>query len=211
MVTITKDTEKLMDLYLQNMATAIETVNTIKEVIKNFDNKVFNARLCNKLEEVINAGRDKTKALYFGLELNTSSLKMDMRFYNHRSFAGEKYFCYLPNDLEKITLIPYTPSGYNVYYATAGNNEKYNARQDDAYFYLDGDKLRINADYINKRLDVGREDLIKQMAKITEDRRRIVEYETKREALAKELREIQCDMAYECKAVYNLKDYNTLI
>lgn len=210
MVTITKDTEKLMDLYLQNMATAIETVNTIKEVIKNFDNKVFNARLCNKLEETINAGRDKTKALYFGLELNTSSLKMDMRFYNHRSFAGEKYYCYLPHDLEKITLIPYTPSGYNNYYNTE-DNAKFNARQDDAYFYFDGNNLRINADYINKRLDEGREDLIKQMAEITEDRRRIVEYETKREALAKELREIQCNMAYECKAVYNLKDYNTFI
>ena len=210
MAQITKDTEKLMDLYLQNMATAIETVNTIKEVVKTFDNKVFNARLCNKLEEVVNAGRDKTKALYFGIELDASSLKMDMRFYNHRSFAGEKYFCYLPNDLEKITLIPYTPSGYNVYY-NAENNVKFNARQEDAYFYLDGDKLRINADYINKRLDEGREDLIKQMAKITKDRKRIVEYEAKREALAKELREMQCNMTYECKAVYNLKDYNTFI
>ena len=210
MVQITKDTEKLMDLYLQNMATAIEIVNTIKEVVKTFDNKVFNARLCNKLEEVVNAGRDKTKALYFGIELDTSSLKMDMRFYNHRSFAGEKYFCYLPHDLEKITLIPYTPSGYNNYY-NAENNYKYNARQDDAYFYFDGNNLRINADYINKRLDEGREDLIKQMAKITKDRKRIVEYETKREALAKELRDIQCNMAYECKAVYNLKDYNTFI
>jgi len=211
MVQITKDTEKLMDLYLHNMATAIESVNTIKDVIKTFDNKVFNARLCNKLEETINMGRDKTKALYFGIELDTSKLKMDMRFYNYRSFAGEKYFCYLPNDLEKITLIPYTPSGYNVYCATAGNNNKYNARQEDAYFYFDGNNLRINADYINKRLDEGREDLIKQMAKITKDRKRIVEYEAKREALAKELRELQCDMAYECKAVYNLKDYNTFI
>lgn len=210
MAQITKDTEKLMDLYLQNMATAIETVNTIKEVIKNFDNKVFNARLCNKLEEVVNAGRDKTKSLYFGIELNTSNLKMDMRFYNHRSFAGEKYFCYLPNDLEKITLISYTPSGYNNYY-NAENNAKYNARQEDTYFYFDGDNLRINADYINKKLDEGREDLIKQMAKITKDRKRIVEYETKREAIAKELREMQSNMAYECKAVYNLKDYNTFI
>lgn len=210
MVQITKDTEKLMDLYLQNMATAIETVNTIKEVIKSFDNKVFNARLCNKLEEVVNAGRDKTKALYFGLDLNTSSLKMDMRFHNYRSFAGEKYFCYLPHELEKITLIRYTPSGYNNYY-NAENNVKFNARQEDTYFYFDGNNLRINADYINKRLDEGREDLEKQIAKITKDRKRIVEYETKREALAKELRDIQCDMAYECKAVYNLKDYNTFI
>lgn len=210
MIEITKDTEKLMDLYLQNMATAIETVNTIKEVIKSFDNKVFNARLCNKLEETINAGRDKTKALYFGLELNTSNLKMGMRFYNYRSFAGEKYFCYLPNDLEKVTLIPYTTSGYNNYY-NAENNAKFDARQEDAYFYFDGNNLRINADYINKRLDEGREDLIQRMAKITKDRKRIVEYETKREALAKELREMQCDMAYECKAVYNLKDYNTFI
>lgn len=210
MVTITKDTEKTMDLYLQNMATAIETVNTIKEVVKTFDDKVFNARLCNKLEEVVNAGRDKTQALYFGLELDTSKLKMEMKFYNNRSFAGEKYFCYLPHDLETITLIPYTPSGYNNYY-NAENNAKFNARQDDAYFYFDGNNLRINADYINKRLDEGREDLVKKMAKLTKDRKHIVEYETKREALAKELRALQCDMAYECKAVYNLKDYNTFI
>lgn len=206
----TVDNERMMDLYLSNIDKAIEKIDTIKGVILTFNDKVFNARVVNKLEEVINKDLPSTKHFYFKLEFNTSALKFTMRFYNYRSFAGTDYYQYLPDGMEAIDLIPYTPSRYNSYYETDGN-KKYYARQEDTYFYIDGNNLRINADFICKRLDEGREVLEDKKAKLQEDRARVDEYETIKQNLIEQLKNLQCGMSWECKSVYHLKDVNTFI
>ena len=206
----TVDNERMMDLYLSNIGKAIEKIDTIKDVILTFNNKVFNARVVNKLEEVINKDLPIEKHFSFKLELNESALKFSMRFYNYRSFAGTDYYQYLPDGMESIDLIPYTPSRYNPYYETDENKKYYN-RQEDAYFYIDGNNLRINADFICKRLEEGRGMLEDKKVRLQEDRARIEEYETIKRNLIEQLKELQCGMAWECKSIYHLKDVNTFI
>lgn len=209
MVRITEDQKKTLELYLSNMRMAIEKIDTIKEVVRTFDNKVYNKRLENKICEVLNEGLSSTKQLYFHISLDNRNLKMELCFYNNRSFAGEKYFCYLPSGYEKIDVIPYTYTDYNAYYTE--KNGKYFERQDDCYYYIDGGNLRLNADYICKRLDEGKQDLKDRMARIETDNARFVEYETKRAELVEQLKDLQNNMAYELKAMYNSKDYSLYI
>lgn len=209
MVNFTEDNEKLCKLYLQNLETACGLIDTIKEVIKTFDNKVFNARVKNAVEEKINEGRPSTENIYFYITLNETNLEIELAFYNHRSFAGRDCWVYLPHNYEKIQLIPYTRSKYNQYYTE--KNGKFYQRQEDTYFYIDGKNLRINADYICEQLDKGRDKLREQMEIIKKDMARVVEYETKRLEIVEQLRAIQSTFSYTVKAMYNLKDYNTYI
>ena len=208
MVNITKDNE-LLDLYLHNARTSCELMGTIKEVLKTFNNKVFNARVKNKVEEALNAGKPVTEHIYFYIELDKQNLKMYLAFYNHRMLHVENGCVYLPHSYEKIDLIPYTSSGYNPYYRE--KNDSYYARQDGVYFWIDGNNLRMNTNYICDLLDAGRQAIFEEIARITEDRKRFAEYETKRQELVKQLRELQENMSYTVKAMYGSKDYNTYI
>lgn len=209
MVNFTEDNEKLLDLYLQNVQTACDLVDTIKEVVKTFDNKVFNSKVKNKVEEIINAGKPSTENIYFYITLNETNLEIELAFFNHRSFAGRDCWVYLPHDYERLQLIPYTRSEYNQYYKEKNGN--FYQRQNDCYFYIDGKNLRINADYICERLDEGRKQLQEQVKIIERDRARVVEYETKRQELVEQLRALQNTFSYTVKAMYNLKDYDTYI
>lgn len=216
---------KLMDVYIQNMRKAVELIDSVFiPTIKDFDGKVFNARLENTLKKKLE-GKEAKDNIYCSVELNYRKCAIAVCFYNHRSVFYEEE---LWNSEEKQQRIAYLPEGmtdisicsiysdFNQY--DSEKNKSYNKYDEEHYFYI-GEypsyNTRICSGAIVKELEDKKASLLNRIkelehAKTLQDgfeHTMVEDWINELETIKRQLEALNHAVPWEIKTIYDIKTY----
>lgn len=216
---------KLMDLYIQNMRKAVELIDSVFiPTIKDFDNKVFNARLENTLKKKLE-GKEAKDNIYCSVELNYRKCAIEVHFFNHRSvFYEEKLWnseekqqriAYLPDGMVDITICSIY-SDFNQY--DSEKNASYNKYNEEHYFYI-GEypsyNTRICSKAIVKELEDKKAYLLKRIEELEHaktlqagfDDTLVEAWIDELETIKRQLETLNHAVPWEIKSIYDIKTY----
>ena len=206
----TKD--KLLDLYLQNLQTASELIDTIIPVVLKFDNKVFNARFENALRQALGTDTAEPKnRIYPSVKLCYTHLEITLSFWNNRGLQGKSCYIYFPGSYDEIK-IAYDYTDFNTWNCgrTQEENAKYYKKDNGSYFYIDDNyNTRIQSTRIVDLLLKRQKELKEKVASLQEERKTILDVVQKFEGLKQEIVRLRDSTDYTLKDFYDLKMYAT--
>lgn len=206
---------KLMDLYLENMAKSVELIDSVFiPTIKEFDGKVFNARLENTLKHKLESTEPKDN-IYCSVELNYRTCKIDVHFYNNRSIQclDRNGWVYLPDGLETINICSIY-SEYNDW--DTSKNGSFHHPEETHHFYIDSNyNTRICSGAIVNELENKKAYILQRIEKLGSKKTLQKNAErTEVEEWMKELEEIKhraeflnSSIPSEIRAIYELKTW----
>lgn len=202
----TKD--KLMDLYIQNLKKSVDVIDSIIPIIWQFDGKVYNARLENKLKELLTEGKEVKDKIYPHIELNYSRVKIELNFYNQRSISSDTCNYYLPEGLETINLV-YNYSDFKNYGSHEENIKYFDSEfNDKVYFYIDKNyNTRIKSAKIVNLLLERQKELKEKIATLESERQQVEDYVSKLNELKEKLDLLDSAIPCEIKSIYGIKTY----
>lgn len=202
-------------LYLKNMKKTAELIEVIKPVIWKFDGKIYNARLNNELNALLEERGETAKI--FVKEFNMSHLEIKCEFYAikdrcfdyvTKDYRGEK--CnrceYLPESYETIRMA-YAWESISYCGLSRVDMEKYRQKNNGTWYYYDGDKMRIDSAKIVELMEEEKKDILKEIERLTEELKHLDEYETELKRVKKELEELHNKIPYQFRAFFGLKSY----
>ena len=197
--------DKLMDLYIQNLKKSVDIIDSIIPIIWQFDGKVYNARLENKLKELLTEGKDK---IYPHVELNYSRVKIELNFYNQRSISSDTCNYYLPEGLETINLV-YNYSDFKNYGSHEENLKYFDSGfNDKVYFYIDKNyNTRIKSAKLVDLLIEKQKELREKIATLESERQQVEDYASKLNELKEKLDLLNNAIPCEIKNIYGIKTY----
>ena len=200
--------DKLMDLYIQNLKKSVDIIDSIIPIIWQFDGKVYNARLENKLKELLTEGKEVKDKIYPHVELNYSRVKIELNFYNQRSISSDTCTNYLPEGLETINLV-YNYSDFKNYESREENLKYFDSGcNDKVYFYIDKNyNTRIKSAKIVDLLIVKQKELREKIATLESERQQVEDYASKLNELKEKLDLLDSAIPCEIKNIYGIKTY----
>lgn len=202
----TKD--KLLDIYIENLNTSVNVIDSIAEVVKAFNGKVYNRRFDNKLEELL-AGKELKDKIYPKITLDCNRLEIELSFWNNRSFSGKSCCYYLPSSYDKVR-IAYIWSDFSRYGDKEENKVYYDEKSegDKLYFWIDSNyNYRIKSSAIVSSLMEHKAKIIEEIAMLEEKRQKVQEYVDRLNAIKAELSNLQEEIPYTLKDFYEIKSY----
>ena len=200
--------DKLMDLYIQNLKKSVDIIDSIIPIIWQFDGKVYNARLENKLKELLTEGKEVKDKIYPHVELNYSRVKIELNFYNQRSISSDTCNYYLPEGLETINLV-YNYSDFKNYGSREENLKYFDSGCDDkVYFYIDKNyNTRIKSAKIVDLLLEKQKELKEKIATLKSESQQVEDYASKLNELKEKLDLLDSAIPCEIKYIYGIKTY----
>ena len=200
--------DKLMDLYIQNLKKSVDVIDSIIPIIWQFDGKVYNARLENKLKELLTEGKEVKDKIYPHIELNYTRVKIELNFYNQRSISSDTCNYYLPEGLETINLVyeysdfkNYGSHEENIKYFDSGFNDK-------VYFYIDkNSNIRIKSARIVNLLLKRQKELKEKIATLENEKQQVEDYVSKLNELKEKLDLLNSEIPCEIESIYEIKAY----
>lgn len=200
--------DKLMDLYIQNLKKSVDVIDSIIPIIWQFDGKVYNARLENKLKELLTEGKEVKDKIYPHVELNYTRVKIELNFYNQRSISSGTCNYYLSEGLETINLVHeysdfknYGGHEENIKYFDSGFNDK-------VYFYIDkNSNIRIKSARIANLLLEKQKELKEKIATLESEKQQVEDYVSKFNELKEKLDLLNSEIPCEIKSIYEIKTY----
>lgn len=199
---------KLMDLYIQNLKKSVDIIDSIIPIIWQFDGKVYNARLENKLKELLTEGKEVKDKIYPHIELNYSRVKIELNFYNQRSIPSDTCNYYLPEGLETINLV-YSYSDFKNCGSHEENLKYFDSGFDDkVYFYIDKNyNTRIKSAKIVDLLIEKQKELKEKITTLESERQQVEDYASRLNELKEKLDLLDSAIPCEIKNIYGIKTY----
>ena len=158
----------LLRLYASNLRKSAELIDKIIPVVKTFDGKCYNARLQNKINEVLTEGLEPIPyiKIYVDYTRCTFELSLFREVYTEENYSfGEpgakkhRRVHYLPQCYDKVTIC-HLWTDYNSW--DSSKNKKFHDRN-DSYFWIDSNyNTRINAEAIVQNMTEQKASLIKK-------------------------------------------------
>lgn len=200
--------DKLMDLYIQNLKKSVDVIDSIIPIIWQFDGKVYNARLENKLKELLTEGKEIKDKIYPHIELNYTRVKIELNFYNHRSISSDTCNYYLSEGLETINLV-YEYSDFKNYGSHEENIKYFDSEfNDKVYFYIDkNSNIRIKSARIANLLLERQKELKEKIATLENEKQQVENYVSKFNELKEKLDLLNSEIPCEIKSIYGIKTY----
>lgn len=200
--------DKLMDLYIQNLKKSVNIIDSIIPIIWQFDGKVYNARLENKLKELLTEGKEAKDKIYPHIELNYTRVKIELNFYNQRSISSDTCNYYLPEGLETINIV-YEYSDFKNYGSHEENIKYFDSEfNDKVYFYIDkNSNIRIKSAMIVNLLLEKQKELKEKIATLENERQQVEDYVSKLNELKEKLDLLNSEIPCEIKSIYEIKTY----
>lgn len=200
--------DKLMDLYIQNLKKSVDVIDSIIPIIWQFDGKVYNARLENKLKELLTEGKEAKDKIYPHVELNYTRVKIELNFYNQRSISSDTCNYYLPEGLETINLV-YNYSDFKNYGSHEENIKYFDSEfNDKVYFYIDKNyNTRIKSAMIVNLLLEKQKELKEKIATLESEKQQVEDYVSKLNELKEKLDLLNSEIPCEIKSIYGIKTY----
>ena len=162
----------LLRLYASNLRKSAELIDKIIPVVKSFDGKCYNARLQNKINEVLTEGLEPIPQIkiYVDYTRCTFELSMFREVYTEENYSfdepGAKKHMqvhYLPQCYDKVNIC-YLWTDYNSW--DSSKNKKFHNRN-DSYFWIDTNyNTRINAEAIVQNMTEQKASLIKKVEEL---------------------------------------------
>ena len=143
----------LLKLYVSNLRKSAELIDKIIPVVKTFDGKCYNARLQNKINEVLTEGiEQKQQIKMYVKDFDYIRCVFELSFFMFREV-------HLPQCYDKVTVC-HLRTDYNTW--DSSKNKKFKDRN-DSYFWIDSNyNTRINAEAIVQNMTENKADLIKK-------------------------------------------------
>lgn len=200
--------DKLMDLYIQNLKKSVDVIDSIIPIIWQFDGKVYNARLENKLKELLTEGKEVKDKIYPRVELNYTRVKIELNFYNHRSISSDTCNYYLSEGLETINLV-YEYSDFKNYGSHEENIKYFDSEfNDKVYFYIDKNyNTRIKSARIASLLLERQKELKEKIATLKSESQQVEDYASKLNELKEKIDLLDSAIPCEIKNIYGIKTY----
>lgn len=200
--------DKLMDLYIQNLKKSVNIIDSIIPIIWQFDGKVYNARLENKLKELLTEGKEIKDKIYPHVELNYTRVKIELNFYNQRSISSDTCNYYLPEGLETINIV-YEYSDFKNYGSHEENIKYFDSEfNDKVYFYIDKNyNTRIKSAMIVNLLLEKQKELKEKIATLESEKQQVEDYVSKLNELKEKLDLLNSEIPCEIKSIYGIKTY----
>lgn len=200
--------DKLMDLYIQNLKKSVDVIDSIIPIIWQFDGKVYNARLENKLKELLTEGKEIKDKIYPHIELNYTRVKIELNFYNQRSISFDTCNYYLSEGLETINLV-YEYSDFKNYGGREENIKYFDSEfNDKVYFYIDKNyNTRIKSARIVNLLLEKQKELKEKIATLESEKQQVEDYVSKFNELKEKLDLLNSEIPCEIKSIYKIKTY----
>lgn len=200
--------DKLMDLYIQNLKKSVDVIDSIIPIIWQFDGKVYNARLENKLKELLTEGKEIKDKIYPHVELNYTRVKIELNFYNQRSISSDTCNYYLPEGLETINLV-YNYSDFKNYGSHEENIKYFDSEfNEKVYFYIDkNSNIRIKSARITNLLLERQKELKEKIAVLESEKQQVEDYASKLNELKEKLDLLNSEIPCEIKSIYGIKTY----
>ena len=158
----------LLRLYVSNLKKSAELIDKIIPVVKTFDGKCYNARLQNKINEVLAEGLEPIPQIktYVDYTRCTFELSLFREVYTEENYSFDepgakkhRQVHYLPQCYDKVTIC-YLWTDYNSW--DSSKNKKFHDRN-DSYFWIDSNyNTRINAEAIVQNMTEQKASLIKK-------------------------------------------------
>lgn len=200
--------DKLMDLYIQNLKKSVDIIDSIIPIIWQFDGKVYNARLENKLKELLTEGKEIKDKIYPHVELNYTRVKIELNFYNQRSISSDTCNYYLPEGLETINIV-YEYSDFKNYGSHEENIKYFDSEfNEKVYFYIDkNSNIRIKSARITNLLLERQKELKEKIAVLESEKQQVEDYASKLNELKEKLDLLDSEIPCEIKSIYGIKTY----
>lgn len=200
--------DKLMDLYIQNLKKSVDIIDSIIPIIWQFDGKVYNARLENKLKELLMEGKEVKDKIYPHVELNYTRVKIELNFYNQRSISSDTCNYYLSEGLETINLV-YEYSDFRNYGGREENIKYFDSGfNDKVYFYIDKNyNTRIKSARIVNLLLEKQKELKEKIAELESEKQQVEDYASRLNELKEKLDLLNSEIPCEIKSIYGIKTY----
>lgn len=201
---------RLFNLYLRNLETAKNLMDSLIPIIWKFDGKVYNARLDNaikaRLEELESQIGQRVWAEVF---LDIRRFELTLHF-TDRSVKGVSCWEYLPSCYDEDTIRIYSDFSP---YGDDERNKKYHSKDtkgDDCYYYIDENyNNRIKAEAIVNAIEKHRKELEEKIHYLKLEVNKLDEYEAKAEALKQAMEDLHDSIPYCFNAFFGLKTYAT--
>lgn len=158
----------LLRLYASNLKKSAELIDKIIPVVKTFDGKCYNARLQNKINEVLAEGLEPIPQIktYVDYTRCTFELSLFREVYTEENYSFDepgakkhRQVHYLPQCYDKVTIC-HLWTDYNSW--DSSKNKKFKERN-DSYFWIDSNyNTRINAEAIVQNMTEQKASLIKK-------------------------------------------------
>lgn len=201
---------RLFNLYLRNLETAKNLMDTLIPIVWKFDGKVYNARFDNaiktRLEELEEQIEQRVWAEVF---LDIRKFELTLHF-TDRSVKSVSSWAYLPSCYDEDAIRIYSDFSP---YGDDERNKKYHSKDskgDDCYYYIDKNyNNRIKAEAIVNAIEGHKKELEVKIQYLKSEVNKLEEYEAKAETLKKAMRELHDSIPYCFTAFFGLETYAT--
>lgn len=202
--------EKLWELYLNNLETSTKIIDDLIPVVKTFDGKCYNRRFDNALNKVTE-GKYNVRCYVPDFGLRQLTIELGFYDYSLRSVKGDKYgnnFCttyYLPKGYERVTIASLY-SDYNEWTTDRKTNDKFYSPSSENHFYIDDNyNTRIGSEKIISVLQEKKKYIEEKIKTLKEKFNNLDEYETKLKNIKAELKALSDDIPYELTDFFEIK------
>lgn len=208
--------DKCMELYLENLKTSCNIIDALIPVIWSFDNKVYNARLDNAIQKVIEE-KEQWSNISSVTKLTINQFEIELIFYKRSVRIGEQYLGF-PSGYDTIQIARKWCSFSSWSGSDRQNREKgfyyssvnMNNEQKDDYFYYDENyNMRIKASRLVDYLLEKQKDLKEEIEKTRENMEKALDWFTKVEELKEQLENLNDEIPYSIRMFYDIHSYGT--
>ena len=202
--------ERLFNLYLDNLEIARGLIDTIIPIVKKFDGKVYNARFNNAIKKTLEDKEAEIgQRVWSNVFLDVRKFELELHF-TKRSVKGLSCWEYLPSCYDEDSVRIW--SEYSCY-GNDENNKIYHdkdSKGDKCYFYIDENyNNRIKAEAIVKALENHKLELELRIAHLKEEFTKLDEYEQKAEELKEAMKKLHDEIPYCFTSFFGLETYAT--
>ena len=194
--------EELFKLYLNNLEEAARTVDVIIPVIRQYDDKVYNARLANAIRKEL---EDRQIDVCFDIaHFDDNHLEINLNFYR----MDKRCVCYTEVENSKENRCAYIPSSYETiriawcYDYVKGTK----TRNDGKWLYYDANyNRRIVASVIIQCLQDRQKELREQIEKLKQELTNLDSYNIRLARIKKDLEMLNEEIPYQFRDFFGLK------
>lgn len=202
--------EKLLNLYLENLETGIKALELMIPVVEKFNGKVYNARFDNAITKVLEEHENELgQRLWTHIELDLSNFKMELHF-TKRCLHGKDCNEYLPSSYDEKRLYIYSKFSR---WGDSQENKNYHdpaLEGDEYYFYIDLNyNTRIKSGAIVKAIQKEIQEIRDEIKMLREDIARVDEYQARAKELKEAMENLHRKIPYQIADFFDIRTYAT--
>ncbi len=207
--------DKLMELYIKNIDTACNIIDSLIPTIWKFDGKVYNARFDNAIKSFMDS-KEEYNEIRPILNFTTSKVILELVFY-HRSIRYNEQWRGLPSGYDTINIMYKWCDNCRNYSSDRKKEElngfyspsvcMVNEKKDDYYFYDENYNMRIKSGRLVEYLLEKQKELKEEKAMLLDSMEKAPQWFEEVEELKEKLEKLNDSIPYAIRKFYNIESY----